>query len=97
MDTMPQPQIVDYEKYFKISELFKTNLNAALKNMPVEEVSDIIKIVENCNDVLPLAVMNETVQRISKMPYKYVKTFMRVIETNQSLYFSPAAKPEEKK
>ena len=99
-EDMPQPTLVDYERQFELTEKFKEDVHTILDNMPYAEVFDIIAGVDQ-NTTLPIAFLNEIVQRISRMPYQVVKDFIQVINTNQSLYFKliepEPPKEEEKK
>lgn len=94
-DKMPAPTTVNYDQYFKITPLFIENINIALTNVDSADSLNIKETIEKNEGVLPIAIVNEIIHKVSKMPYRYAKTFMNVIETNQSLYFVPVAPPKK--
>lgn len=86
-DVAPAPSTVDYNANVKLSQKFKEDVIGALSEFAYVETHELIKVVEG-NDVLPVNIVNEVIRRISSFPYRAVAPIMRVVETDQSVYFS---------
>lgn len=86
-DVAPAPSTVDYNANVKLSQKFKEDVISTLSEFAYVETHELIKVVEG-NDVLPVNIVNEVIRRISSFPYRAVAPIMRIVETEQSVYFS---------
>lgn len=87
-DMMPEPLTVNYDQMLKLSQQFVDDAIAILHQLPYVEVHDMVDTIMDSGYVLPVAVTNEIIQRISRNPYHMVKDFMHNVETNQRIYFT---------
>lgn len=88
VESMPRPQTMNYEQSIKLSDAFVNDLHKALDGFSYSEVAEIFKAVDKLKDGMPINVVNEVISRVASFPYKSVKEFMTVIETDQARYLS---------
>lgn len=87
-DAMPEPLTINYDQMLRLSQQFVDDTISILHRLPYVEVHDMVDTIMNSGYVLPMATVNEIIQRISRNPYHMIKDFMHNIETNQGIYFS---------
>lgn len=81
---MPAPQIFNYDKHYKITDMFKNDLMIVLKELPYVEAKKILDCFEFYKDMIPIAALNEMIRALGTLPYKYVSSLMRVLEKKEN-------------
>lgn len=86
---MPEPQVLDYHLFYDVTPLFINDFKKVMSNVPYVEAKRLLDKVEEHNNRLPAAVLNELIRDISGFPYKYVAGFMDIINKpeNFARYF----------
>lgn len=86
---MPSPQTMDYTKTYKVTDLFKNDLNTVLSDIAYADASKYIKYIDAYNSIFTAAVLHEFLQMLKQLPYKTVLPLMRALENkdNFSKYF----------
>lgn len=96
INDMPAPATLDYDVFLKLSDKFVNESVAALSDYAYVEVNDILNTILNLRDQMPINVLNEIIRRIGSFPYKSVAHIMRIIESDQSAYWSVIAPTDNK-
>ena len=81
---MPAPQIFNYEKSYKITDMFKNDLMSVLKELPYVEAKKFIDGLDLYKEAIPIAALNEFIRALGTIPYKYVSNFMRILEKKEN-------------
>jgi hypothetical protein len=82
---MPTPEVLDYEQVFKVSPIFVNDLKIVLQEVAYADAQPFFEFLKNYDYVLPVAVLNEFLRKLSTLPYKYVNQIFAII-TNQELF-----------
>lgn len=90
---MPTPQVIDYYNFYKVTPLFKNDLKKILKDVAYVDAKKYIDEIES-KDIVPIAVLNEFIRKLSMLPYKVISPMMAVIENKENFvkYFEPMEK-----
>ena len=96
---MPTPQTFAYEKSYIVSDLFKRDLTAVLKELPYADAARFIDGINMYPQGIPAAVLNEFIRALGNLPYKYVEPLMRSISNkdNFAKYFTLIENKQEQK
>lgn len=78
-ENMPEPQILSYNSFFKVTPVFMNDIQFVLGDMAYADVKKVMDVIIERNGVLPASVLNELIRTIAGMPYKYVYNIMNVI------------------
>lgn len=88
-DVMPEPDILNYNVKFSLSDVFLSDVEEALQDYAYVEVRDILNTINSLKNEIPINMLNEVVRRLASFPYKSVKKLMYFIETEQNRYWHP--------
>ena len=88
-DIMPEPDTLNYEVKFVLSDTFISDVEEALQDYAYVEVRDILNTVNALKTAMPINMLNEIVRRLAAFPYKSVKKLMYFIETDKNRYWHP--------
>lgn len=88
-DVMPEPDTLNYNVKFSLSDAFLSDVEEALQDYAYVEVRDILNTVNSLKNEIPINMLNEVVRRLASFPYKSVKKLMYFIETEQNHYWHP--------
>ena len=96
---MPAPQTFAYNKSYSLTELFKKDLTAVLKELSYADANMFFNEINMYPQGMPAAVLNQFIRALGRLPYKYVAPLMKSIETkgNFEKYFTLIEKKEEQK
>ncbi len=81
---MPAPQIFNYGKSYKITDMFKNDLMTVLKELPYADAKKFLDGLEFYKDNVPIAALNEYIRALGNLPYKYVAGLMRILEKKEN-------------
>ncbi len=81
---MPAPQTFNYEKSYKITDMFKNDLMTVLRELPYAEAKKILDCFEFYKESIPISALNEFIRALGTLPYKYVASLMRVLEKKEN-------------
>ena len=88
---MPEPQVLDYNSYYKVTPLFINDLKIVFNNGNVAycDAKEMFDVITQHNGVLPAAILNEFIRKLGNFPFKVVAGIMGVIDKNEnfSKYF----------
>lgn len=101
---MPQPEILNYETYYKVMPVFVHDLKIIMQDVAYADAKPFFDFLINYNYMLPAAILQEYINMLAKMPFNTVSPIMNVIN-NKNLfpkYFEhitpkPESKPESYK
>ena len=82
---MPSPKTVTYETFYRVTQVFVNDLKTVLQDAAYADVKQFLDLIKSYNNILPIAVLNEFLNKLSTMPYKMVAPIMAVIE-NKDLF-----------
>lgn len=88
---MPEPQVMNYDVFYKVTPMFINDLKIVMTNGGVAYV-DAKKIFDKITEnkmILPSALLNELVRDLGRLPYKVVANLMQILEDKEkfSKYF----------
>ncbi len=88
---MPEPDVMNYSQYYKLSDLFINDLRKVLADVPYVEAQKFFKKIDDCKRIMPISQLNEFIRDISYLPYKVVNGIMTVIQNKDNFikYFHP--------
>ena len=81
---MPAPQIFNYGKNYKITDLFRNDLMTVLKEIPYVEAKKFLDGLDMYKEAIPIAALNEFIRALGTIPYKYFANFMRILEKKEN-------------
>jgi hypothetical protein len=86
---MPEPKTMEYTQLYQISERFVHDLRICVADMPYNISYQYITFAENKSAGISVAELNEYIQKLSTLPFKYVEQLMRNCnsEEGQKIYF----------
>ena len=86
---MPPVEVLDYNKTFKVSDLFLNDLKITLKDVAYADAIPYFNYLAKYNYILPVAILNEFLKMLSNLPIKYVAPLFAVIQNKElfSKYF----------
>lgn len=84
-EDMPQPEVLAYETTFQVSNVFVNDLKIILKDVAYADAKQYFDFLSHYNYVLPIAILNEFLKRLSDLPYKYVSKLFDIIQ-NKDLF-----------
>ena len=82
---MPPAKTVNYETFFRVTQIFINDLKIVLQDAAYADVKQFLDYLKKYNFVLPVATLNEFLNKLSNMPYRMVSPIMTVIE-NKDLF-----------
>lgn len=88
---MPEPQVINYMKYYKITPLFINDLKKVLCELAFVDAKKYIdRAIEN-DSIMSIAILNEYIRDLANLPYKIVSTLMTIINDSEKFvkYFQP--------
>lgn len=88
---MPEPQTLDYMKYYQITPLFISDLKKVLADTAYVDAMKFFDKIAECKYIMSIAILNEFIRDLGNLPYKTVCNLMNVIsdENNFVRYFMP--------
>ena len=89
---MPEPQVMNYSQYYKLSDLFVNDLKKVLADVAYVDAQKFFdKINKADNRTMPIAQVNEFIKDLSYLPYRVVAQLMSVINNKENFlkYFVP--------
>jgi len=81
---MPVPQVANYNNKYKVTQLFRNDLDKVLGDMAYVDVKKVISILDDTNNVLTAALLSEFLHNLTNLPYKVVAPLMKVIENKDN-------------
>ena len=82
---MPPVQVLQYETYYRVSQVFVNDLKIVLQDAAYADVKPFFDFLKNYNFILPAAILNEFLNKLAAMPFRMVSPIMEVIE-NKNLF-----------
>lgn len=82
---MPPVQTLKYETYYKVSQIFINDLRLVMQDAAYADLKQFLDFLKSYNYILPVAMLNEFINRLATMPYRTVSPIMEVIE-NKNLF-----------
>lgn len=82
---MPPVQVLQYETYYRVSQVFVNDLRIVMQDAPYADVKPFFDFIKNYNYILPAAMLNEFLNKLAAMPFRVVSPIMEVIE-NKNLF-----------
>ena len=91
---MPVPPVVDYSIMYKIQPIFRNDLMTVIGGLAYCEVKKIKSVLDDNNDILSTAQLNDFIAMLSNLPYRVINPLMKVIEKTENFnkYFLPINK-----
>lgn len=89
---MPEPQVMKYNQYYKLSDLFINDLKKVLADVAYVDAQKFFDKIDKAeNRVMAIAQINELIRDLSYLPYKVVAKLMNVINVHENFirYFVP--------
>ena len=88
---MPEPQTLDYMKYYQITPLFISDLKKVLADVAFVDAKKYFDKIDEYHGIMCIAVLNEFIRDLGRLPYKVVCGLMNVINNNDNFikYFAP--------
>ena len=81
-DKMPEPQTLNYNIYYVVTELFVNDFLTCTDEMAYVDVMKIMSIINRHQNVVSSGQLNELVRILGTFPYKYVNRLMANIGNN---------------
>ena len=96
---MPEPQVMDYRQHYRVTSLFVNDLKRVLSEVAYVDAEPFFKKIEESNGIMCISAVNELIRDLGRLPYKYVNTIMKIINTSENFvkYFEPLPIPEDQK
>lgn len=82
---MPQVETLSYETYYKVSPVFINDLKIIMQDVAYADAKPYFDFLANYNYVLPVAILQEYINMLGKMPFGTVAPIMDVIN-NKNLF-----------
>lgn len=82
---MPPVETLNYETYYKVSSVFINDLKIIMQDVAYADAKPYFDFLANYNYVLPIAVLQEFINMLGKMPFGTVAPLMDVIN-NKNLF-----------
>ena len=89
---MPEPQVMNYYQYYKLSDLFINDLKKVLADVAYVDAKKFFDKIDKAeNRIMAIAQINELIRDLSYLPYKVVAQLMTVINAHENFikYFVP--------
>lgn len=88
---MPEPQTLEYMKFYQITPLFVSDLKKVLADTAYVDAKKFFDRITECKSIMPIAMLNEFIRDLGNLPYKIVCNLMTVINDNNNFvrYFTP--------
>lgn len=89
---MPEPQVMNYYQYYKLSDLFINDLKKVLADVAYVDAKKFFDKIDKAeNRIMATAQINELIRDLSYLPYKVVAQLMTVINAHENFikYFVP--------
>lgn len=83
---MPEPQVLNYNAYYKVTQLFINDLKIVFNNGNVAycDAKKMFDTIKEYNGIFPAAILNEFIRRLGNFPYKVVSMIMGVLENEEN-------------
>jgi len=83
---MPEPQVMNYKAFYKVTPLFINDLKTVMNNGNVAycDAKKLFDVINEHNSILPAAILNEFIRSLANFPYKVVSGLMSVIEKDEN-------------
>lgn len=82
---MPQVETLNYETYYKVSPVFVNDLKIILQDVAYADAVQYFDFLKSYNYILPVAILQEFINMLGKLPFGTVSPIMEVIN-NQNLF-----------
>ena len=89
---MPEPKVMNYYQYYKLSDLFINDLKKVLADVAYVDAKKFFDKIDKAeNRIMAIAQINELIRDLSYLPYKVVAQLMTVINAHENFikYFVP--------
>ncbi len=89
MDKMPEPQTLNYNIYYVVTDKFINDFLTCTDEMAYVDVMKVMSIIDRHQKVVSSGQLNELIRTLGSFPYKYVKGLMNNVTNNEmfSNYF----------
>lgn len=75
-DKMPEPQTLNYNIYYIVTDKFVNDFLACTNEMAYVDVMKVMSIVDRHDNVVSSGQLNELIRVLGTFPYKYVSRLM---------------------
>ena len=82
-NTQPEPKTMDYEARVSLTPQFLNDLVACLGEMPYVQSEGFIRFAHQNKDDILLADLNEFINKLQTLPWKYVHALLQNIGTQE--------------
>ncbi len=82
---MPPAKTENYETFYRVTQIFLNDLKTVLQDAAYADVKQFLDYLKTYNYILPVALLNEFLNKLSAMPFRMVSPIMSVIE-NKDLF-----------
>lgn len=89
-EEMPEPELVNYETYYRVNDIFVNDLKVCLGDMAYVEVQKYLNFLSNYNNILPVASLNEMIRMLGNEPFRMVNPLMVALNNSENFnkYFT---------
>lgn len=82
-NTQPEPKTMNYQAYVSLQPQFLNDLISCLGEMPYVQSEGFIRFAQQNKDHLLLADLNEFINKLQTLPWKYVHILLQNIGTDE--------------
>ena len=82
-ETQPEPKTMDYESRVSLTQQFLNDLVACLGEMPYVQSGGFIRYAHQNRDNILIADLNEFINKLQTLPWKYVHALLQNIGTQE--------------
>jgi hypothetical protein len=80
---MPHVETLKYETYYKVSPVFMNDLKIILQDVAYADAIQYFDFLKNYNYILPVAVLQEFINMLEKLPFGVVSPIIEVIKNDK--------------
>ena len=91
INRQPQPEIMNYEETYSLSDLFIEHLKLSLRHIPHYKAYQYVNYAEQHKNGLSIVDLNGFIKKLDMLEYGYINGLMTNIKSKegQSAYFLP--------
>jgi hypothetical protein len=96
---MPEPKVMNYAQHYKVTPLFVNDLKKVLADVAYVDAQKFFERITSMNYIMPISAVQEMIRDLGCLPYKYVSSFMNIINNKDNFvkYFEPLPLPQQQK
>ena len=86
-EVQPVPETMNYEQVVSFTDKFVNDLIESLQDFSYAETHQLINVVKDNRNGVPISVANEILGRVASFPWRAVNGLMNNINSKQDEYF----------